>query len=197
MRNYISCWIVLSWMGVQGCGADGYDPAGGELSDDMPSDSLALKEARKPRRCKEHHEHKHCPPSPTAIAIELGQIPPTPGGPDWEDRERLLVVVSNAPLSCADPFGGLDCREWQLGFSLPPELQVPGTLPLADERMRSYTAESWPNIEIEECWYGTNAPAPGTVEIQTISDEGLTVAITGAASGLFDASGVYDIQRCP
>jgi hypothetical protein len=192
MRSHISCLVVLSLIGLQGCSADGYERADDEFSNESPE----LK-ARTPSRCKEHQDNKHCPPPPTAIAIPLGQIPPSEGSPPWEEPERLLVVVSNSPLSCADPFGGLDCREWRVGFSLPPELQLPGTLPLADERIRSYTSESWPNIDSRDCWSGLGAPAPGTVEIQSISNEGLRLTLTGTASPYFDASGVYDVTRCP
>ncbi len=170
------------------------------------SSTLEVNSKKKPKDCDKHPNKKQCQQEQSnSIAILWGQIPPLPtsgsggsGGFPEIDPLRMQVFISNSPLSCGDPFGGLDCNEWRVGSGLPPELQVPGTLQLDDPRLNSLVSESWPNIDApSSCWYGSGGPAPGTVEIREVTDSHLVIALTGVGSPYFDATGVYTVARCP
>lgn len=123
----------------------------------------------------------------------------TTGGP-FIDPDTLMIFLSNGPQSCAEPWAlgdGCVAPRYQITIQLAPELQVPGTLPLAE--IATYS-ESEGSIGLPgECSGGGGSYWEGSIQILSIDGEQITFTLSGTAD-LFvvpgNADGTYTAPRC-
>ena len=117
------------------------------------------------------------------------------------DPETLVLFFASTPLQCAepaltfpDPCAGAPAS-WQFILSIPPELNRPGVVDLADPRIGfSYT------IRFADCGGGSGWSVGGhwgTLTILSVDDDSVSVQLSGtAASATVTFDGDYVAERC-
>jgi hypothetical protein len=140
-------------------------------------------------------------PAP-ALAVRAGTLPAgTVPGPA-PDPDALVVVVGDAPATCASPLASIDCTGTQrLVMVIPPALQVPGTFALDGQLGATYAiagASGSPG-----CTASTGGFTQGTVQIQSASASGITFRLFGSytfttdTARFFEVDGTYEATVCP
>ena len=140
-----------------------------------------------------------------SFAILFGDIPDDPGtgtggtsttttGGGVPD-DTLLVEITTGPASCTDVFASLPCGgAWSISFSLPAELQTPGTYALFPDLNGNQFFNDDAD-ETGECG-GGGGTLEGTVIIESIDDTQVVGRIENAESFDFDANVSFVAPRC-
>ncbi|MBX7078038.1 MAG: hypothetical protein K1X88_02555 [Nannocystaceae bacterium] len=111
-----------------------------------------------------------------------------------DDPDTLQLLSGNYPLQCDDPYGAMPgCDAWQLGFRLPPELQVVGATGSVFDHYGGYSEAG---EGVEGCSFGGGSLA-GSFEITAIDDD----HVAGRLTDLVGPTGLltleFDAPRCP
>lgn len=146
-----------------------------------------------------------------AIAMLYSQIPPIGGnvntsvavttGGSGIDPNTLVLFVSDAAQSCADPFQSLaSCAaaaHHQVTIFLPPNLQAAGTYSL--DQLATWSESDAGNGSPGECSGGGGSYWDGTIEISAIDGTHVDFTLAGTAQ-FFGASGnsdgTFTAKRC-
>jgi hypothetical protein len=120
----------------------------------------------------------------------------TSSGGGGVDPNGLLITVygGGAQTSCKAPFGGTYCGGWSVSFTLPPALQKPGVVSLADPNL--HASFSMGGGSGDECWGGGGSFTEGGVEIVSIDDKAIALKLTGTNTLEFDANGSHTALLC-
>ena len=138
-----------------------------------------------------------------SFAILFGDLPDDPGtgsggssttsGGGMPD-DTLLVEITTGPASCADVSAPLPCGgAWNISFSLPADLQIPGTYDLVDLNGLQFI-----NLDADatgECG-GGGGSLEGTVIIDSIDDTQVVGRIENADPFDFDPNVSFVAPRC-
>lgn len=146
-----------------------------------------------------------CPEPPPAVqhafAIRFGDLPPVDvggsdsggsGGGEEIDPDTLLVVITDGPADCDDPWAALACGQWRVSFSLPPGT-LPGTHALFPD-LNGGSSATGPADQSGECWFGGGS-LEGTLEL-TATDTAIVGRIVDAQSFDFDANVEFTAALC-
>lgn len=142
----------------------------------------------------------------TAFAIRHGDLPPLDVGGDSGgdsggdggtsiDPDALLVVITNGAATCEQPFAANECgTRWSVSFTLPPELQQPGSYALWPDLNGGFsvTGELYPE---GDCSWG-GGTLEGVVEITEIVDGVVTGSIHDAWAIDFDPNLAFEATSC-
>jgi len=119
------------------------------------------------------------------------------------DPESLVLFFASTPLQCAEPaitfpdIGGPcpGAPVWQLILSIPPELNRPGVVDLADPRINFSH-----NIRFDDCGGGSAWGVGGywgTLTILSADDDSVSVQLSGtSATATVNFDGDYVAERC-
>jgi hypothetical protein len=142
-----------------------------------------------------------------SLAILFGDIPDDPGGTGGTSTgtsttggggvpdDTLLVQITTGYSSCTDVYAPLPCGgAWVVSFSLPIELQVPGTYPLFPDVNGLYFFNDQAD-GTGECG-GGGGTLEGTVIIESIDDAQVVGHIEMANAFDFDANVSFVAPRC-
>lgn len=148
----------------------------------------------------------------SAIAILVGDIPPPSGGggttvgtvgsdtgndggggvPD----DSLRIELANVTLTCEDPYIDYSCgpmQKWNLSFTLPVEMQAPGTYDLAELNFGYSVVE--PGVG-KDCAGGGGGGFGGTLIIDAIGPGGVIGCIDSPDLLDFDGNGSFEATMC-
>lgn len=129
-------------------------------------------------------------PSP-AVAVRGSalDVNPSSGTGPAADPDTLYLYFDHAGATCADARPITDCTSnRQMVVGLPPALQVPGEISLADPSVDAMYIAS-------EHSCSSASPDPGTLTISSISEAGMSVRVFGSGRAAMD--GDYDVSICP
>jgi hypothetical protein len=122
------------------------------------------------------------------VAAGVGGASGTGGAPTG--GERLLVVVSNGPTECSDPFAS--CVNGSRAYIwLPPGGQEQGAFFFLSE-LQTWFDESV--FEGEECVTGGGSFLDGTIQVLSADAESLAVQLEGTVAPQLD--GIHPVDRC-
>jgi hypothetical protein len=125
------------------------------------------------------------------------------GGTGSIDPKTLYVKIGNFPPSCAGGDPAPTCTStltWQVSIGIPPALQVPGVLQLADKSLISFVSESGiSGGSPGTCSGGGGTFWEGTLEIVSIDAGTIVVTLSGTSANGSDfvADGTYVAPICP
>lgn len=168
----------------------GEEPDDNEPDDDEPDDN-------------DQQERPESPEAVHAFAIRHGDLPPVDadggdsggGGSSGIDPDSLLVVITNGAANCHDPFAANECgTRWSVSFTLPPELQVPGTYSLWDDLNGGFSVTGEPYPEGDCSWGGGSLE--GMIDIVEIDGTMVQGEIYDAQAWDFDANVTFDAASC-
>ncbi|MCA9711331.1 MAG: hypothetical protein KDK70_36165 [Myxococcales bacterium] len=139
-----------------------------------------------------------------AFAIRHGDLPEIDvgggdsggsGGGTSIDPDALLVVITNGAATCSNPFAADECgSRWSVSFTLPPELQAPGTYSLWDDLNGGFSVTGEPYPEGDCSWGGGSLE--GKLELYEIDGTVVRGQIVDAPTWDFDANVAFDADTC-
>ncbi len=142
-----------------------------------------------------------------AFAIRHGDLPAIDAGGGMDsggdggdgdsgiDPDALLVVVTNGAATCDDPFAANECGGyWSVSFTLPPDLQAPGTYSLWEDLNGGFSVTGELYDEGDCSWGGGSLE--GMIEITTLDGGALQAEIFDADAFDFDANVVFAADVC-
>lgn len=120
----------------------------------------------------------------------------------WEGppADSLTVHLSSEPYVCGEPFEHPPCGNWDLAFSIPPELQAPGVYHLSGPAIvgQAIEVDAEPvDGACETRWETFHA----TLEILAVDETGVTGRLCHVDSPLYadddiDLEGSFFAPRC-
>jgi hypothetical protein len=140
-----------------------------------------------------------------SFAITFGEIPPPSGGTGTSTSttggggppdDALLVSITTGIASCTDVYNSRPCSSWSVSFTLPIELQTPGTYDL-EELNGFYSVSFGEDDGFDGCTEGGGGGSLlGTVIIEEIDDASVVGRIENADAFDFDANVSFVAERC-
>ncbi|WP_437876819.1 hypothetical protein [Sorangium sp. So ce513] len=137
------------------------------------------------------------PPTPSAIAMRAGDLPPDFEFHMWDDPDSLILIFNSDVHECPPTLVEATCDNaptWQLILAIPPDLAVPGIIDLSDRRIffSESLSEATPG-----CAFGGGGGTgyKGTLEIVTSDETSLFVKLRGAGMKN-QVNGDYTVERC-
>lgn len=131
--------------------------------------------------------------------VESGTVVSSSSGGGPAGDSLYVTFGRNVAFTCGtSPFAPFACPGWSVGFTLPVELQHPGSISLDDPRINATSSESFPNEGVADasCYFGGGSFFDGKLEILSFDDGFLTFRIDGAPVFAFDANGEHQVPIC-
>jgi hypothetical protein len=149
-----------------------------------------------------------------AIAVIASQAPPTNESTAALDPDAIVILVENAPPSCAAPYlrpwhDGTACASpdgsaWEAIVGVPPSKMQPGVISLDMPDAFAYTDAYW--IDGDKCAGGSGGGLGGQMEILSIDATQVIVRFQGLPQGNSAGPGddhlvlegrTFTAARCP
>lgn len=139
-----------------------------------------------------------------SFAILFGEIPEpgttgmsdVAGSGDGPADDAMLVKITTGMASCDEPFGGLQCGgAWWVDFTLPVDLQTPGTYNLFPD-LNASTGFTLEDNGDGECGGGFGS-LDGTLVLDVVNAELIAGRIMDTDAIDFDANVEFQAMRCP
>ncbi|AUX47487.1 hypothetical protein SOCE26_090080 [Sorangium cellulosum] len=140
------------------------------------------------------------PPTPSAVAIRGGDVPPDFGFRMWEDPDSLVLIFDSDAQECPPTVIEATCDNaprWQFMLALPPEFDAPGPVDLRDPRVSFHESLS---EAVPDCAFGGGTGTGGgyfrgTIEI--VSSDETSLVVRAHDVGLEgQVNGDFTVQRC-